>query len=228
MFDALIRKIVANTNKLKLLLGFQIARRDKNGLLHCVDGPALIYPKDKVMGNGYEYYIHGNRHRENGPAVVWGNGHREYWIDGKLHREDGPAIDSPNYKAYWVNGEKVTEFDVCKIENGNKIWRNKEGGIHRINGPAFISSSGHHKQWCQNGLFHREDGPAYIGPGLEGWYVNGKLHREDGPAIICPDGRKYYYLNGKQVAEEKFLQALDQRNALSIPPARDEKSIAHV
>lgn len=204
MFGALVRRICTGLDNIWLSAGFQIARRDKNGLLHCVDGPALIYPKDKVMGNGYEYYIHGNRHREDGPAVVWENGHREYWINGKLHREDGPAIDSPNYKAYWVNGEKVTVKEVTKeipnmlvaekndpptkINSSGKHWLNKFGRHHRINGPAFICVSG-----------------------LEQWYINGKLHREDGPAYIMPDGSKYWYLDGISITKDEFDRALSAK-----------------
>lgn len=43
----------------------------------------------------------------------------------------------------------------------------------------------------KKGLYHREDGPAYVsGNNFESWYRNGRLHREDGPATL--DKYKFY------------------------------------
>lgn len=47
--------------------------------------------------------------------------------------------------------------------------------------------------------------------GTKFWRLNDdyhNYHREDGPAIEYPDGRKYWYLNGKKVSwKEVFRQA---------------------
>jgi hypothetical protein len=57
--------------------------------------------------------------------------------------------------------------------------------------------------WCLNGQYHREDGPAIIGPdGSQKWYVNGKRHREDGPAYIGSNGRQLWYLNNKNITKD--------------------------
>ena len=45
-------------------------------------------------------------------------------------------------------------------------------------------------------ILHREDGPAFIGPGFRQWYLDGKLHREDGPAVVRDEGTKMWYYNG--------------------------------
>ena len=45
---------------------------------------------------------------------------------------------------------------------GNKTWRNINGGIHREEGPAYESIDGVKCYWI-NGAIHREDGPAYTG-----------------------------------------------------------------
>ena len=51
--------------------------------------------------------------------------------------------------------------------------------------------------WYENGLLHREDGPAVIySNGHKFWYKNGKLHREDGPAIVAWNGSKQWWMNG--------------------------------
>ena len=45
---------------------------DDNGKLHCEDGPA------EFNHDGINYYIHGKRHRVDGPAVITKYGH-EVW-----------------------------------------------------------------------------------------------------------------------------------------------------
>ena len=35
----------------------------------------------------------------------------------------------------------ITE-STMKIENGNKVWRNKQGQLHRLDGPAFEHADG--------------------------------------------------------------------------------------
>ena len=37
--------------------------------------------------------------------------------------------------------------------------------------------------------------------GTKIWMINGKLHREDGPAVEREDGRKYWYIDNKEVTE---------------------------
>jgi len=66
----------------------------------------------------------------------------------------------------------------------------------------------------RNGLLHREDGPAIIGPGgYQEWYRNGELHREDGPAVIYRDVAQYWYLHGKEVRMEDVLDTPEKREA---------------
>ena len=44
----------------------------------------------KMFDNGNIEYrnIDGERHREDGPAVIWADGDKEWWLNGRLHRED--------------------------------------------------------------------------------------------------------------------------------------------
>ncbi len=75
--------------------------------------------------------------------------------------------------------------------NGNKRWYNKNGKLHRLDGPAIEDAEG--KYWYLNGKRHREDGPAIEWvDGDKSWYLNGKRHREDGPAVVWAevDGTK--------------------------------------
>ena len=66
-------------------------------------------------------------HRENGPAVVCTNGHKEWWQNDQLHRIDGPAIE------WW---------------DGDKRWY-QNGQRHRIDGPAVMYANGS-KAWYIN------------------------------------------------------------------------------
>ena len=68
-------------------------------------------PKLIVLPNGTKaYYLNGNLHREDGPAIEGANGSKEYYLNGKLHREDGPAIEGADgTKSYYLNGKSYSE-----------------------------------------------------------------------------------------------------------------------
>ena len=169
-----------------------------------------------------------------GPAREWADGRKEWYLNGKLHREDGPAIERPNgSKAWYIEGKELTEEEfnnrsTCTTDSGGiKEWRNKEGQLHRIGGPAIEWSDGT-KKWFLNGEYHRIGGPAIEHPdGYKEWYIEGKklteeefnshfyctidsdgnkrwrnkegrLHREDGPAVELSDGYKAWFLEGQR------------------------------
>jgi hypothetical protein len=80
--------------------------------------------------------------------------------------------------------------------------RNEDGTLHSETGPAFVEKFEDGKEnhfYYNNGLLHREDGPAMIfASGTKYWLQNGKLHREDGPAVEWSDGRIWFYINGAE------------------------------
>ena len=64
---------------------------------------------------GKSWYLNGQRHREDGPAIEWEDGTKEWWLNGKCHREDGPAIECANgSKEWYLNGQKLTEEEFNK------------------------------------------------------------------------------------------------------------------
>jgi hypothetical protein len=81
-----------------------------NGNLHREDGPAIEH------GNGDKFwYLNGNLHREDGPATEHGNGDKSWYLNGKLHREDGPAIECVSGdKCWYLNNEQLTEEEFNK------------------------------------------------------------------------------------------------------------------
>ena len=59
-----------------------------------------------------------------------------------------------------------------------KDWRNEQGDLHRVDGPAV--------EWAD---------------GSSSWWLHGKRHRIDGPARVFSDGCCEWWLNGVQVDE---------------------------
>ena len=87
-----------------------------NGERHREDGPAV----ERCSGSK-EWWVNGKRHREDGPAVEWSDGYKEWWINGERHREDGPAVEgSIRTKRWWINGKQVTEEEHSRLTSGTK------------------------------------------------------------------------------------------------------------
>jgi hypothetical protein len=90
-----------------------------------------------------------------------------------------------------MNNESQLSIDHC----GTKIWKTKEGKLHRLDGPAV----------------EYEDG------GKE-WFQNGKRHRLDGPAVECIYGKKKWFKNGKLFKnKDDFLESLtDEEKSMAL------------
>jgi hypothetical protein len=80
------------------------------------DKPAVIYSNGDLC-----WYKNGQRHRENGPAVIYGD--TQVWFRyGKRHRVDGPAVIYNGTEEYWIDDVKqlnpndVKELTVADIE----------------------------------------------------------------------------------------------------------------
>ena len=60
------------------------------------------------------------------------------------------------------------------------------------------------KYWCnEDGLYHREDGPAVeYKDGTKEWHFRGKCHRLDGPAWIHYNGDTDWFINDYYVTKE--------------------------
>jgi hypothetical protein len=75
-----------------------------HGKRHREDGPAIEYPNGTK-----QWYLHDQLHRVGGPAIEYDDGDKEWYQHGKLHREDGPAIEyDDGYKEWWYHGENLT------------------------------------------------------------------------------------------------------------------------
>ncbi len=71
---------------------------------------------------------------------------------------------------------------VVRADNYKTEWFNKEGQLHREDGPA--------REYVNGGKF---------------WIQNSLRHREDGPACEYADGDKRWFIHGKELSEQEFL-----------------------
>lgn len=105
----------------------------QKGLVHRdLDLPAIVTGTPLAPESIKEYYQHGARHRNNGPALVIDSGlgapQLEVYIkNGLIDRHDGPAIKEP----------------------GKEVWV-KNGVIDRDDGPAI--TIGKQQFWVKNGV----------------------------------------------------------------------------
>ncbi len=87
--------------------------------------------KCQVLPDGtIEWYLNGELHREDGPAIIKRDGTKAWYQYGQRHRTDGPALEYPN---------------------GFKRWY-RHGKCHRVGGPAVEWKDGS-KEWWLNGKF---------------------------------------------------------------------------
>ena len=139
------------------------------------------YKVDVYDDGTKKWYLNGERHREDGPAVEFADGTKFWYLNGKCHREDGPAVE-------WADGSKYWYLN---------------GKLHREDGPAVEWANGT-KHWFLNDKLHREDGPAIeCAAGTKHWYLNGEelseaeFNARTKPAPSCEgkvvevDGVKY-------------------------------------
>ena len=55
----------------------------------------------KPFNGAKEWRIDGLLHREDGPAIEYGNGTKAWFLNGKIHREDGPAVERADGTTEW-------------------------------------------------------------------------------------------------------------------------------
>lgn len=122
------------------------------------------------------------------------NGTTKYYLYGNLHRIDGPAVEGVNEKEWYLNGKRHrVDGPACEHQDGSKDWY-FDGQFHRIGGPA-IEWCGGSNYWYVNGKKHRLDGPAVESVYGKEWFVDDKLHRIDGPAIEG-EGKNEWWVDG--------------------------------
>ena len=89
-----------------------------NGQRHRIDGPAVVW-----ADGTQEWYVNDQLHRTNGPAVIYADGHQEWFIHGLCHRIDGPARIWRNggVKQWWINGHSLNTGRVEQWMRDRKV-----------------------------------------------------------------------------------------------------------
>ena len=83
-------------------------------------------------------------------------------------------------------------------------WFDKDGLMHRLDGPALLRPDGS-EYWYYRGYYHRDDGgPAILDYMLKfrQWRIMGKIHRVGKPAVIEFNGTEWWFINGLQHRED--------------------------
>jgi hypothetical protein len=101
-----------------------------------------------------EYYLGDDLHNTEGPAVI-SDGHKEWWIHGLRHRENGPAIEhadgSTEYYYYGMKHRVNKPAIMIKDQSFNFTLFTHEywfyGKLHREKGPAVLKSDGSQEYW---------------------------------------------------------------------------------
>ena len=52
------------------------------------------------------WYINGQTHREDGPAIIYPDGTKYWCLNGDFHREDGPAVEKADGSKRWYLNDK--------------------------------------------------------------------------------------------------------------------------
>ena len=105
------------------------------------------------------------------------------------------------------------------------VFQNKYFIPYNFSGACKVLVDGSIRYY-QNGLFHREDGPAIISEnGDKSFFIKGLRHREDGPAFEGVKGAKMWCYRGELYGKStdfncktwtKFAQALKYKESLEI------------
>ena len=102
-----------------------------NGDLHREDGPAIEYSDGRK-----QWWVNGQRHREDGPAIEGVNGDKEWYLNGKRHKEDGPAVEGADGHKYWyLNGKRYTKKEYK--EEISKRKNSCNGKVVEIDGKKY-------------------------------------------------------------------------------------------
>ena len=71
-----------------ILLGYEVEADEDlvtwflNGQVHREDGPAVTYRDGTQV-----WYLNGKRHREDGPAIIWADGTKQWWLNSRYYTE---------------------------------------------------------------------------------------------------------------------------------------------
>jgi hypothetical protein len=171
------------------------------------------------------YYYNDVLHNSDGPAVIFGDGHKLYYFwdclikeelsNGTIINYDSPKVEkNENFIKYYNYGKlHSNEGPAVIYSNGDKYWY-QYGKIHRENDLPAIEYSSGEKRWFKYGILHRDEekGPAIIFSEKEyEFYHMGIVHRKNGPAVIR-EYKKAWMVEGLYHRDEREGPAITYEN----------------
>jgi hypothetical protein len=97
-----------------------------------------------------------------------------------------------------AEGRSPNPKEMMQIALGTQEWRDEQGLLHREDGPAVTNDAGENL-WYHRGQLHRDGSPAVErSNGDREWYVHGRKHRDGGPAVVRANGEKFWYVDGRR------------------------------
>jgi hypothetical protein len=100
---------------------------DDEGRMHNVEGPAIVYPDGRTS-----WWIHGKRHRLDGPAMEWAvsldpdASYTDEWHINGVELSEEEFNRHPEVIAYRKAKEMLKTLDVCPETKRNieDLWQN--------------------------------------------------------------------------------------------------------
>jgi hypothetical protein len=110
----------------------------------------------------------------------------------------------------WFGAYAIRNHTTRKLTDDVE-YRNTEGKLHRLYGPAYISETYNVEAWYKDGNLHRLGGPAYVHNLNMAWFVDGKLSRLDGPAVVGGGVPKQYWIDGIKFSKKQYNWEIARR-----------------
>lgn len=168
--------------------------------------------------------LKGEMHRKDGPAVIDLDGDQEWWFNNELHREDGPAVIWTNgYQEYWWRGTPLTKeewekksenyFIIKELKNDFKWMHLFKSDIpiidiKRNENRVWIKWGDNLECWYQDGILHRDDGPACKHLGVDAYYLEGKYYPLDIYWSQIRQNKSELSEAGQRILVEQLLQSV--------------------
>jgi len=94
---------------------------------HCHKAPlrqeVLVRDTGRCTSRFKRWYLHGQLHRTDGPAVTRTDGSQEWYLNDQLHRTDGPAvIRSDGSQQWYIRGQDITTEVEAWMQSWEVTW----------------------------------------------------------------------------------------------------------
>lgn len=123
---------------------------------------------------------------------------------------EGMLVES-TMPGHYFRGKMWNNWWVWKDRPKDTAYKNADGKLHRIYGPAYTSPYYKVEEWYKDGDLHRIGGPARTHKDSKWYYQDGKLHNLYGPAVDAKGRPKEYWIGGQQLSPKEYKKEIARR-----------------